>query len=534
LLHENCIAGSAASAALAVAALVPRRARGGAIVERAKPQLAAAVRAAVSDDAPAGRVACLGLESLPARIARLPRGMIYSLACDQQAVRLPLAARALGASLRTGQPCVLVTAGDPAMFLRKARLAGMDLGAHARSGELALFQLAAEADKSMFRDGPQAFLRELELSLPGPGVFVVLDEADAVFALTDPRSSTDAAKAYVRWAATHQHTVLALFAPSAMAPREYLALRRAAENFAGFAVARATYGGGTLDVRHWFTAEGASPREVFDLRLYGESAVRIEANPTALDELPPVDTVICVGNALPANLYGWRDWQDVASAEEGLQALRRSAAATLVLPFRHSRDFPSIAAAVAAVRSMGRPELHVAVRECGRRLRAGHSLALMRRGLSTVIAPDVSDVGAKRIVDLLKGTRFERAYDTDPEALDELVSHTVAGSGSLFCEAVEGWLAAADGFDLENCLVRIEARGAAGRLIARAQKRSRDAVWTIKGDRIWAFLLGCPRAAAPRVMQRMFSGPSHEPLPAWFAEFRPERILAQLQALRAA
>ena len=460
--------------------------------------------------------------------------MIYSLACDQQAVRLPLAARALAASLRTGQRCVLVTAGDPAMFLRKARLAGMELGAYARSGELMLFQLAAEADKMMFREGPQALLRELELSIAGRGAFVVLDEADAVFALADPRSSSDAAKAYVHWTAAQDHTVLALFAPSAMAPREYLGLRRSAENFAGFAVARASYGGGTLDVRHWFTLEGASPREVFDLRLHGEGGLRAGSAPSAHDELPPVDTVICVGNALPASLYGWRDWQEVASPEEGLHALRRSAGATLVLPFRQPKDFHSLCSAVAAVRAMGRPELHIAVRECGRRLRAPQALALMRRGVSAVIPPEVSDVGAKRMVDLLKGTRFERPYDTDPEPVAEIVGHAVAGSGALFCEAVEGWLAAADGFDFESCLVRIPAHGSnAARLLARARKISRDALWAAKGDDAWLFLVGCPRAALPGVMQRLLSGPTREPLPAWSAEFRPERILAELDGLRA-
>lgn len=502
-------------------------------MERAKPQIAAAIRAAVSADAPTRPAACLGLDNLPDRIARLSRGMIYSLACDQQAVRLPLAARALAASLRIGQPCVLVTAGDPAMFLRKARLAGIDLGAHARGGDLAVFQLAADADKQTFREGPQAFLRELELNIPAPGAFVVLDEADAVFALADPRSSTDAAKAYVQWTTAHDHTLLALFAPSAMAPREYLALRRAAENFAGFAVARAGYGGGTLDVRHWFTLEGASPRELFALRLHGEGAVRVGSGPNGHDELPPVDTVICVGNALPASAYGWRDWQEVASADEALQAARRSEAATLVLPFREARDFASVWSTVAAVRAMGRPELHVAVRECARRLRAGQALTLMRRGVSVVIPPEVSDVGAKRMVDLLKGTRFERPYDTDPEPIFEAAEAVSTPSPALFCEAVEGWLAAADGFDFESCLVRIAGQGAfRTRLVARARKASRDALWTTKGDCAWLFLLGCPRTALPGVMQRLLSGSAFERAPTWSAEFRPERILVDLDGLR--
>jgi hypothetical protein len=319
-----------------------------------------------------------------------------------------------------------------------------------------------------------------------------------------------------------------------MAPREYLALRRAAENFAGFAVARASYGGGTLDVRHWFSLEGVSPRETFDLRLHGEAAVRVSGAPTAQDELPPVDTVVCVGNALAASSHGWRDWQEAASPEEGLQAMRRSAGATLVLPFRQPKDFAFISSTVAAVRAMGRPELHVVVRECGRRLRAGQSLVLMRRGLSAVIPPEVPDVGAKRMVDLLKGTRFERPYDTDPEPLADVVSPAVAGTPALFCEAVEGWLAAADGFDFESCLVRIQAKGTdATRLLARAKKKSRDALWSTSGDCAWLFLLGCPRATLPGVMQRLLTGSAREPVPAWSAECRPERILAELDGLRA-
>ena len=207
--------------------------------------------------------AWLGLKNVPERIARLSAGMIYSLACDQQAVRLPLAAGALAASLRTGKKCVLVTPGDPAMFLRKAMLAGFDLAPHARDGALTLLQLAAEADKHMFRAGPEAFLRELELNA-APGCLIVLDQGDPVFMLCDPRESAEAAQAYVRWVEQHDHTLLALFAPSSITPREYLALRRVAENFAGFAVARSSWDGGTLDVRHWFGPDGAEPAR--DLR----------------------------------------------------------------------------------------------------------------------------------------------------------------------------------------------------------------------------------------------------------------------------
>ena len=78
----------------------------------------------------------LGVDNLPDRVAALAGGMIYSVACDQQAVRLPLIAGALAATIKLGTACVLLTPSDGGMFLRKARLAGFSLDGAVRSGAL--------------------------------------------------------------------------------------------------------------------------------------------------------------------------------------------------------------------------------------------------------------------------------------------------------------------------------------------------------------------------------------------------------------
>jgi len=501
-------------------------------VDRAERQVTAALRAVVSSDAPAAAPAAwMGLRSVPERIARLSPGMIYSLACDQQAVRLPLAAGALAASLRTGKNCVLVTPGDPAMFLRKAMLAGFDLAAYARNGGLALLQLAAEADKHMFRAGPEAFLRELELNTAA-GSLIVLDQADPIFMLCDPRESAEAAQAYVRWVEQRDHTLLALFAPSSITPREYLALRRGAENFAGFAVARSSWDGGTLDVRHWFGPEGASPRETFALRLHSGGVSSAATWQAPEDELPPIDSVICAADAMKPLEGRGRDWQEVASHAEALHALQRSAAATLVLPFRQAADFAAMSLTVSAVRAMGRPELRVAVRECGKRLRAGQALALLRLGISCVLPADMSDAGARRMLEHLKGTRFARACEPDLEqVLDETACalRGQADSAALFCEAVEGLLAAADGFDFDSGLVRFPAHPDRASMLSRACKAGRDLVCVAQGDAVWLFLFGCPQSAVEAVMHRLLADGC-----TWSAEFRPESILRELETLRGA
>lgn len=502
-------------------------------MDRAKGQVTAAIRAAAAIDVPAGSAAAwLGLKNVPERIARLSPGMIYSLACDQQAVRLPLAAGALAASLHTGKTCVLVTPGDPAMFLRKALLAGFDLAAHARSGALGVFQLAADADKHMFRAGPEAFLHELELNVAAPGALIVLDQADPVFMLSDPRESAEAAQAHMRWVAQHEHTLLALFAPSTMTPREYLALRHIAENFAGFAVARSSYDGGTLDVRHWFAPDGASPRETFALRLHSGGVSSAASRQPLQDELPPIDTVICVSGAMTLPEGRGRDWQDVPSHVEALEASRRSEAATLVLPFRQAGDFAELCATVSAVRAMARPELRVVIRECARRLRAAQALALLRLGISAVIPIDMPDLAARRMLEHLKGARFARACENDLEQVLDESAHALcgpAGSVALFCEAVEGLLAAADGFDFESGLIRLAGGRDRATALSRACKSGRDLVCVSKGEEAWLFVFGCPQTAVGAVMQRLLPGDSR-----WSAEFRPERILIELETLRGA
>src|SRR5438067_382886 len=120
----------------------------------------------------------LGLAELPTRIDRLAAGMVYAVACAEQAIRVPLIAGALAASLRSGKPCALVTPAAPAILLHKARLAGFALNAPLKSGQLTICQLSDEAPKHLFRLGVTSFLAQLERHIPAREALVVLDEAD--------------------------------------------------------------------------------------------------------------------------------------------------------------------------------------------------------------------------------------------------------------------------------------------------------------------------------------------------------------------
>lgn len=478
----------------------------------------------------------LGLEHLPPRIAKLASGMVYSVACDQQAVRLPLLAAALAAAVKVGRPCALVTPSDPGMFLRKAKLAGFPLEAAVRDGTLLILQLAPDAGKRLFRLGVEAFLAEIEVQLPAPGTFIAIDRADPLFLLSDPAGAEGAAQHYVRWTSARGNTVLALFTPAAVSPRDYLTLRAVSEDFAGFAVAKPTEGGAVLEIRHWFGAEGANPRESFGLRLHtgGALTVRPASANAEDDDLPPVETVIFVRGTLGEPATTGRSWQEVDSIADAVDAAGSSHAATLLLPFQRPSDYDLLCRAIVTVRAMRRPALRVVVHEGGMRLRASQALALMRLGASAVLPPDVPDSAVKQMVDSLQGTHFTRPYEMDAQQVDEDTTRLMqrpTDTARAFCDAVESLLAATDGFDIQNCLVRTQLAGTDAAAVSRFARRcGRDLLAFAEGDRVWLFLFGCPVGATPTLLSRFFRNPVAGSQ--WSTEREPERILACLRELR--
>jgi hypothetical protein len=483
-----------------------------ALLQSTESQVDAVVRSALTPPCVLVRPAhaSLGLEGLPSRIARLADGLIYGLACDQQAVRLPLLAGALAASLQSGKLCTLLTPSDPAMLLRKARLAGFSLQPFLKDGGLSIYQVAAEAAKHLFRCGAEGFLSQLEPQLQPRDAFIVIDQADALFMLSDPRAAADAAQRYLDWVAARNHSVLALFAPAAHAPRDYLTLRGVAENFGGFALARPSDHGAVLEIRHWFGAEGASSRESFELRPHGDAlGARADALARFDQELPPVESVICAAGAIAGAAPAWRSWEQAESVTDAVEAARRCEAATLVLPFERSGDYDGLCRAVAAVRAMAQPSLRVVIRERGLRLRAAQALTLIRLGASSIIPADMPDPAAKRIVDLLQRTRFARPYDTDIAQTQEETTGLLrqgATNAASFCNAAERLLAAADGFDIDSCLVRVEIGGVEPvKALALARRLGRDLVALSQKDCLWLFMFGCPPNLAPAILKRLFS-----------------------------
>jgi hypothetical protein len=142
------------------------------------------------------------------------------------------------------------------------------------------------------------------------------------------------------------------------------------------------------------------------------------------------------------------------------------------------------------------------------------------------------------MLDLLQGTRFARGYESELQQVEDEAAHFLGSAATgvpMFCEAVEGLLAAADGFDFESCLVRIAAEGAdPAKLLSRARQAGRDMIGVARRDYALLYLFGCPQAALPAVMQRLLAGVAPRGQVKWSAEHEAGRILVELEALRVA
>ena len=506
-----------------------------ALLQSAEASADAVVRTLLAGSAGVGKPGhCrLGLAELPERIERLASGMVYGLACDQQAVRLPLIAHAILATVASGRRCALLAPSDPAVLLRKLRLAGFALQAPLKRGELEVFEVSRDAAKQLFRIGAESLLAELDKNIPAREVFLVLDQADALFQVADLSAGMEATQRFVHWAAERNHTLLAMFTPAPQAPRDYLNLRRMAETFGGFGVAAPANGGALLEIRHWFGPEGASARESFELRLHG-SAHRARARAPLVEELPPNDSLICARGAL-GGASAAQGCENVTTFDEAVEAAHRSDNARLVLPYESAADFGPLCRALSAVRALGRPAVRVIVRERAR-LRAGEGLALLRLGVSSIIPADLPDPAAKRVADALQGTRFARPYDSDVEQVLADTTGVLAErpqNARGFCEALERLLAAADGYDVPSTLARLEGvQIEPARMLARTRRSGREILCFSRERNVWLYLFGCPCETAPSVLQRLFSAPPADLCSRWEIQHEPEGILSALHQLR--
>jgi Cellulose biosynthesis GIL len=480
----------------------------------------------------------LGILGLPARIHQLARAMIYAVVADQQSIRIPLLARTAVRSIDAKIPVVLLSQAEPNVWVKKARLAGIELSSYLRSGQLRIFRHNPESTKQVFQGGAQQIIAELNAANLELGSLVIFDQADSAFQLADPRFAVEACEVFQSWAEENNLTVLAAFVPSSRAPRDYVTLRAISENMAGYAVLRNGPENAQLEFRHWFGPEGPNPRSSFGLHfddagvLSAWSAGR-GAN-AALDAIMEVE--IATARAIDDFVSTAHSWKSVATYADALAAVREGPAGTLLLHFSFPSEFRLLCQTVASIRSVGRPQWRVVIREKGSRLRIPHIVTLLRLGASLVIPESTDTTSARLIAEAFRGTLFTRGVearvDTVIDDMQGLEARTIQ-TPSEFRKAAERLMASGSEFEIPHTLVRLGLDQIDGGRISSilARRGARDMICTEHDNSLWVFLFGCPVEQAEPVLSRLLGRNFERLFEGWFRVGRNRDILAALALL---
>lgn len=466
--------------------------------------------------------ATLAVDGIPPRMNRLSPGMMYAFSVDQQSLRIALIAQSLFAALQAGMPASLITALEPKMFIKKGGLLGVHLNRFLESGQLRMHRQRADLGNEVTPMSAKWLLNDLrQYKLPSAS-FVVLDSAEDRFCLNDPSSASSLAATYQEWVFEHRHTVLALFVPKVQGQKEFGTLRSVAEHFGGFAVVKTTEEQAVLDVRHWFGVLGATPRSSFSLNI--DSQGHLRARPTlvagrlSLDPAEEKQLVTKVA-AQGFNIRGNR-WVVVDSYVEAIDRARQIEGGTVVLDFDKGTTIRELAQTVATIRSLGRAQLRVLVRECGARLRIAQTVALMRLGAALVIPKELSGSAARLLAESLRGSVSARTYDTnvDQVFVASQVDSRVGFMGiAEFRQSVDRLLGISEDLDIPVTLIRFSMaspqalRAASGAL----QRGARDTVFTEYDNCIWALLFGCSAEHAEVVLARLLGARFEKLMTGW-------------------
>ena len=480
----------------------------------------------------------LGIAGLPERIQNLSRGMIYAVVADQQSIRIPLLARSAIKSIEAGLTVVLLAQAEPSAWVKKARLAGIELGPHLRSGSLKIFRHQPDAVKQVFKAGAKKVISELDQQLLEPGSLVIFDQADPFFLLADPRFAVEACQNYQAWAEENDLTLLAAFVPSAHAPRDYVTLRSVAENMAGYAVMRNGPETTQLEFRHWFGPSGPNPRTLFGL-LFDEQGVLV-AKSIGRGAAAGIDTVleieVATRRASDDFVVGATPWRLVENYADALSAVKEAPAGTLILHFSHAAEFRALCQTVSTVRALGRAQWRVLIRETGSKLRIPHVVALLRLGASMIIPQETHPTQARLISEAFRGTLFTRVVESRVDnVLEELQGLNTKNvrEPAEFRRMAEQLMAAGSEFEIPHTLVRLGLDQIEGDRISSILSRrgARDMLFSEHDHSLYVFLFGCPVDHSEAVLSRLLGKNFERLFQGWFRVGKNREILAALAQL---
>lgn len=344
----------------------------------------------------ASRTARLGIRGLPADIASLAFRLVYAVEVADSSMRLLAIAHTLQASLQNDQTCVLILNGPPRSFLRKARLAGVDLDQWIESGRLRLFSKRPEAMASFHLESVHTLIEQVDECLPERCALVVLETAEVDFCLPDPATVARACELYTAWAERSGHTLLAFFDPNKTRPKFRPVLKSMLEGLGGYARIESRPRGFGFEALRWCGALGPARLDAFEMDLDDSRALCVPP-PTATERAAAIDSftgrLIATADALDVSDDSIRGMPGVRVEETitGIASRLRNEHDCVALVHFRQDGWEALLGLLLTMMALRRPGLRLIVRERTESLRSYQTAQLLRLGVAAIVPRGFSD-----------------------------------------------------------------------------------------------------------------------------------------------
>lgn len=451
----------------------------------------------------------IGIKKLPDVAGKLVPGRVYVVIHDAE-TGLELVCKTL----------VVASASGRAEWVAEAPSAYLGLPAELRRevaecldrGDLRIFRMKVGEHHGM-RLG---MLNELDFLRVGPGSLIVVEGVDR-FVEQDAAETWEAdVAAWQRWAERTRCAVLWMCPRRAGQSGHEADFLRMAHHFSGIARLRKSGGEVRWDVYYWFADEGLMADKSFRLdsdgngnwRVDEREALRAGAAEPAVDE----DDVFIMRAALPGGRSAPGGWRVFETAEQMKAGLSSARAPTVILNYNAGSPLEALARFIFELRRSIGPQVKIAVKEEGGRLRHSHEQLLLSVGANLVIPSETGFSRMQSLVKSIQGQVFSRALPSDFEvAMASVVA--VAQMGYLapenFVGAVSEVMERSQPLEVHNALVRLSLTPGLGMLETLrycTMKRPGD-LCTADDESIYVFLFACEERDISTTLDRLFRLP---------------------------
>lgn len=402
----------------------------------------------------------LGIRQLSDAFALLAAGFSYSILLDDAGVRLLLVALTLRESLQRRVACVLLLAGEPRTFLRRAKLSGVDLSPWVSSGDLQIFVKLTGSERGQELDDVEGLIADLMDRQISHSTLIVIERGEFEFCLPEPDAVARACALYGDWLARTGHVLLSFFTLDKSQPKVRLALQRLLEQSGGVARIHTSGPALNLEFLHWCGAQGVARPTMFSLSLDRLGAT---AEPVAIATIAgsraKVSRPIVATSQAVESLGGAAGKLArlcvVNSIQEALFVSRIESDALLLLHFCASR-WEELLLAVVTMHAWPCPRIRLVICEGHDVLRTHQLSLLLKLGVASIVPRGLTADGARILIASLAESVAPASQTPEALRLPRLPEPAVTRlSLAAFRRAIDDFLDTARLLDLPQTLIVI-------------------------------------------------------------------------------